>query len=233
MEHLFDIAPELPAGCWLLRQFLTDHDQTACVRFSRDLLTSHPLMQPKTLKGFDLALKVTSWGKVGWFGDNGRYRYLDRHENGKPWPEIPLLFKSIIARALLTSLAPDIPIKNELNPLALLQMNPLPEFRLDTVLLNYYPAKTGKLGRHQDVTEEDKESPIVTISIGDSCIFNIGNTNYDDKGIDVQIDSGDVFVMACESRLAYHGVKKILPGTSDLLKNGGRISLTGRKVFIP
>lgn len=220
-DKLFDTDPELPGGCWLLRKFLNEHEQMACVRFSRDLLATHPLMQPKTLKGYDLALKVSSWGEVGWFGENGRYRYLDKHANGQPWPGIPLLYGSLIRGAI------DVTVNEHLAN----KVHPYGEFRLDTVLLNYYPALTGKLGRHQDKTEQDLESPIVTISLGDSCIFNIGTEDFDNPGIDVQLDSGDVFVMALGSRLAYHGVKKILPGTSTLLKNGGRISLTGRKVF--
>lgn len=222
MSNLFDTTPELPSGCWLLKEFCDKSQQYALVEFGRQLLATHPLATPKTAKGFDLSLKVSSWGKVGWFGSGGNYHYIPVHPvNRRPWPEIPILLHNIIGHAL------SLTVDEELDG----KVHPFPEFELDTVLLNYYKPATGKLGRHQDVTEDDKESPIVTISLGDSCIFNIGTDDYADKGIDIQLDSGDVFVMGLESRLAYHGVKKILPGTSTMLKQGGRISLTGRKVF--
>ena len=45
--------------------------------------------------------------------------------------------------------------------------------------------------------------------------------------------SGDVLVMAGASRLAFHGVDRIMPGTSTLLPEGGRINLTLRRVSRP
>jgi DNA oxidative demethylase len=221
MSELFDMTPDLPDGCWILREFCDKMQQMALVEFSRQLLTTHPLATPKTLRGHDLSLKVSSWGKVGWFGHNGQYKYISEHPVTKqPWPGIPILIHQVIDDALES-------VIKDLNA----TLYSFTDFRLDTVLLNYYPAPGGRLGRHQDVTEEDRESPIVTISLGDSAIFNIGSTSYEDKGVDIQVNSGDVIVMGLQSRMAYHGIKKILPGTSDLLKQGGRISLTGRKVF--
>ena len=37
-------------------------------------------------------------------------------------------------------------------------------------------------------------------------------------------------VLAGENRLAFHGVDRIIPGTSTLLVEGGRINLTLRRV---
>lgn len=199
------------------------------MRFSRDLLTSHPLMQPRTAKGQPLSLKVTSWGEVGWFGDGSRYYYTHEHQNGHKYPPIPLLVKRIVSEAVEQTWHSDpngdgYVDKNCDDGITFGDI-------IHTCLLNYYPAATGKLGRHQDVTEQDRVSPIVTISLGDSAIFNIGSEDYNDKGRDIQVDSGDVIVMCGPSRLAYHSIKQILGGTSDLLKNGGRISLTARKVY--
>lgn len=209
---LFDI---LPKGSFHLTDFITPSDQLNLVNLCRDLTKEFPLMQPKTRMGWDLALQVTSWGKAGWFGEFGKYSYLEKHKNGKPFPEIPRFIEQIMMNAALKCFGYD----------------ELFKFQIETVLMNWYPPKTGKLGKHQDVTEDDRKYPIVTISLGDSCIFNIGSTDYEDPGIDIELKSGDVFVMGGESRLAYHEVKKVLPGTSSLFKNGGRISLTGRKVF--
>jgi alkylated DNA repair protein (DNA oxidative demethylase) len=168
-------------------------------------------MQPLTKSGYPLSLQVTSWGKCGWFGSEGRYEYITRHANGLPFPEIPDTVKELMMLAAVDA--------------------GFEPFDLETVLLNYYPKGKGKLGRHQDVTEEDRVSPIVTLSLGDACVFNVGSDDYSDKGVDVELRSGDAVVMGGPSRLAYHAVVKVLPDTSDLLARGGRISLTGRKVF--
>ena len=44
--------------------------------------------------------------------------------------------------------------------------------------------------------------------------------------------SGDIVILGGEGRLVFHGVDRIYPGTSTLLKNGGRINLTLRRVNI-
>lgn len=201
----------LPEGCFHLQDFLDKQTQILFVELCRELCVTHPLMTPHTKSGYPLALQITSFGDVGWMGDYGKYLYLEKHHNGKPFPPIPQSIGAKIELALVKCGFSTMP--------------------LDTVLMNYYPPVTGKLGRHQDVTETDRVSPIVTFSLGDSCIFNIGSEDYDDKGVDIELKSGDAFVMGGASRLAYHGVKKLIPGTSDLLDKGGRISLTGRKVF--
>jgi alkylated DNA repair protein (DNA oxidative demethylase) len=45
--------------------------------------------------------------------------------------------------------------------------------------------------------------------------------------------SGDVVILGGDDRLAYHGIDRILPGTSDLLFEGGRFNLTLRRVTKP
>lgn len=203
----------LPDGAFHLQNFISEAGQVELVRLCRELCVTHPLVTPTTKKGYPLALKVTSFGKCGWSGNGGEYKYLPRHQNGNPFPTIPSSISQTINRALIQCCFP------------------ADNFELDTVLMNWYPPNTGKLGKHQDVTEEDKTSPIVTISLGDTCIFSAGSEDYADKGFDIELKSGDVFVMGGESRLAYHEVKALIPGSSKLFDKGGRISLTGRKVF--
>lgn len=212
---LFDFLPE---GCRYLKDFLSEDEQRTMLDHCRSLLATHPLCQPTTKKGYPLSLKVSSWGKVGWFGGNGEYSYIKTHpRNGKPWPPIPLFIDNLIEKALATCGFDSLMV-------------------IDTVLLNWYPAGKGKLGRHQDVTEEDLVSPIVTFSLGDTGIFNIGSMEYDDPGQDLGVHSGDCIVMGGPSRLAYHGIKSLnikpVRMPDDLLPDGGRISLTARKVFV-
>jgi alkylated DNA repair protein (DNA oxidative demethylase) len=45
--------------------------------------------------------------------------------------------------------------------------------------------------------------------------------------------SGDAVVLGGGARLAFHGVDRIIPGTSTLLSGGGRINLTMRRVTRP
>jgi alkylated DNA repair protein (DNA oxidative demethylase) len=54
-----------------------------------------------------------------------------------------------------------------------------------------------------------------------------------EDGRKFELQSGDVVVLDGEDRLAYHGIDRILPGTSDLLPEGGRFNLTLRRVTKP
>jgi alkylated DNA repair protein (DNA oxidative demethylase) len=47
------------------------------------------------------------------------------------------------------------------------------------------------------------------------------------------LESGDALVLGGEARLAFHGVDRVLAGTSTLLPQRGRINLTMRRVTLP
>ncbi|WIX81599.1 alpha-ketoglutarate-dependent dioxygenase AlkB [Amycolatopsis carbonis] len=98
----------------------------------------------------------------------------------------------------------------------------------DVALVNYYDA-TAKMGQHQDKDERSLE-PVVSLSLGDTCVFRFGNTeNRNRPYTDLELRSGDLFVFGGPSRLAYHGVPRTLPGTSDpALGLTGRLNLTLR-----
>jgi alkylated DNA repair protein (DNA oxidative demethylase) len=102
-------------------------------------------------------------------------------------------------------------------------------YRPDIALVNYYDA-TARMGLHQD-RDERSPAPVVSLSIGDACVFRFGNTeNRGRPWRDVELCSGDLFVFGGPSRLAYHGVPKTLPGTGDP-KTGltdGRLNITLR-----
>lgn len=98
----------------------------------------------------------------------------------------------------------------------------------DAALINFYDS-AAKMGMHQD-KEEKSLAPVVSLSIGDSCLFRFGNTqNRNRPWTDVRLESGDLFVFGGESRMAYHGVMKTYPGTADPgLGLNGRLNLTLR-----
>ena len=86
------------------------------------------------------------------------------------------------------------------------------------------------MGLHQDRDEQNFSAPVVSISLGDSCLFRFGGVQRSDKTQSIRLKSGDVIVLGDEGRLAFHGVDRIYPGTSTLLKTTGRINLTLRRV---
>jgi alkylated DNA repair protein (DNA oxidative demethylase) len=49
----------------------------------------------------------------------------------------------------------------------------------------------------------------------------------------LRLSSGAIVILGGEGRLAFHGVDRIYPQTSTLLKKGGRINLTLRRVTLP
>ncbi|WP_030824371.1 alpha-ketoglutarate-dependent dioxygenase AlkB family protein [Streptomyces hygroscopicus] len=99
----------------------------------------------------------------------------------------------------------------------------------DTALINFYDAQA-KLGMHQD-KDERSSAPVVSLTIGDSCVFRFGNTETRTRPYtDLELASGDLFVFGGPSRYAYHAVPRILPGTGDPATGlrSGRLNITMR-----
>lgn len=103
------------------------------------------------------------------------------------------------------------------------------DYSPDTALVNYYD-DAARMGMHQD-KDERSLAPVVSLSIGDSCRFRFGNTETRTKPYqDIDLASGDLFVFGGPSRLAYHAVPKIYPGTAPAGcgLDTGRINITMR-----
>jgi alkylated DNA repair protein (DNA oxidative demethylase) len=184
--------------------------QKALLSELRAIVAEAPLFIPTMPRtGNPMSVRMTNCGPLGWVTDKERgYRYQPTHpETGRPWPAIP---------AMLLALWEDI------------AGYPRPP---EACLVNYY-AGPAKMGLHQDKDEEDFTAPVLSVSLGDTAVFRVGKTRKDATER-YELRSGDVFLLAGEDRLAYHGVDRILPGTSDLLPEGGRINLTLRRVTRP
>jgi alkylated DNA repair protein (DNA oxidative demethylase) len=100
----------------------------------------------------------------------------------------------------------------------------------DIAMVNYYD-EAARLGMHQD-RDERSPAPVVSLSLGDSCVFRFGNTdNRGQPWRDVILESGDAFVFGGPSRFAFHGVPKTLPSTgySNLGLHSGRLNITLRE----
>jgi DNA oxidative demethylase len=99
----------------------------------------------------------------------------------------------------------------------------------DTALINFYE-DTAKMGMHQD-KDERACFPVISLSVGDDCLFRFGNTETRTKPYtDIRLRSGDLFVFGGPARFAYHGVPRIYAGTADpeCGLTGGRLNLTMR-----
>ncbi|MFF0200325.1 alpha-ketoglutarate-dependent dioxygenase AlkB family protein [Streptomyces sp. NPDC005017] len=103
----------------------------------------------------------------------------------------------------------------------------------DIALVNFYDGDA-RMGMHRDADEKSDE-PVVSLSLGDSCVFRFGNTGSRSRPwTDVELRSGDLFVFGGQSRLAYHGVPRVLPGTAPAgLGLTGRLNLTLRVSGFP
>ncbi|MFI9601379.1 alpha-ketoglutarate-dependent dioxygenase AlkB family protein [Streptomyces sp. NPDC004069] len=94
--------------------------------------------------------------------------------------------------------------------------------RYDIALINFYDAEA-HMGLHRD-SDEKSGAPVVSLSLGDRCVFRFGNTETRTRPwTDVELRSGDLFVFGGPSRLAYHGVPRVQPGTAP-----AELGLTGR-----
>ncbi|MEM9631188.1 MAG: alpha-ketoglutarate-dependent dioxygenase AlkB [Pseudomonadota bacterium] len=176
----------------------------------RQIVAIAPLFQPVMPKtGKPFSVRMSNCGQLGWVSDINGYRYQPVHPaTRRPWPEIP---------GVLTALWKD------LAPAA-----PEPE----ACLINFYEP-TAKMGLHQDRDEQTLDAPVISVSLGDTATFRVGGLNRKDPTRSFRLQSGDVVVLGGEARLAFHGVDRILKSSSTLLKNGGRINLTLRRVTEP
>jgi DNA oxidative demethylase len=71
---------------------------------------------------------------------------------------------------------------------------------------------------------------VVSLSLGQTCLFRVGGAARRDPTRSFRLASGDAVVLAGAARLAFHGVDRIIRDTSTLLPDGSRINLTLRRV---
>lgn len=188
--------------------YLSRPRQEALVGIIREIIAQAPLYTPVMPgTGKPMSVRMTNCGALGWVTDKERgYRYQPTHPaTGKTWPEIPSELLDIW------------------NDVSGYDKPP------EACLVNFY-ADDARMGLHQDKDEQDLSAPVVSISLGNTCLFRVGGLERADKTMSFKLQSGDVVVLGGEGRLCFHGVDRIYPSTSTLLKNGGRINLTLRRV---
>lgn len=195
-----------PGALWY-REALDRPAQLALLADIRAVLARAPLFQPvmpRTGKAF--SVRMSNCGPLGWVSDVAGYRYQPFHpDTRQPWPPMPAALGALWDTYAGTKVPPE------------------------ACLINYYAADAG-MSLHQDRDEADLTAPVLSVSLGDTALFRIGGEERRGPTRSIRLASGDVFVLSGPSRLAFHGVDRILPGTSTLLAEGGRFNLTLRRV---
>lgn len=201
---------EIGSGLLLAEGYLDPQQQQAVLKDVRETVSLAPLYTPVMPRsGRPFSVRMSNCGPLGWVSDKAGYRYQPTHPiTGKPWPKIP---------------PPILQIWKDLSG---------HDQPAECCLINFY-APSAKMGLHRDDNEEDYSAPVVSVSLGDTSLFRFGGPERKGPTKSVKLNSGDVIVMGGASRLNHHGVDRIYPGTSPLLKEGGRLNLTLRRVTKP
>lgn len=191
---------------------LTITEQVNLLSNCRQVIELAPLFTKTMPTGAAFRYRCTSAGDYGWISDRQGYRYVQQHPHThRAFPAMPDRIRQL---AIEAAAACGLTIRPE------------------SALINWYDID-GQLGLHQDKTEISR-APVISISIGDDCVFIAGGTQRSDPKREFILHSGDVLVMGEAHRLAFHGVKKILGGTAPAelgLKQAGRLNITVRQVY--
>jgi alkylated DNA repair protein (DNA oxidative demethylase) len=197
---------EAAPDAWLYPGLLEPERQKIVLAALREVIAQAPLFVPVMPRtGAPFSVRMTNCGPLGWVSDAKGYRYQPTHPDGRRWPAIP----EAIA-AIWTQLLPEAPPP-------------------EACLVNYY-AGPAKMGLHQDRDERALDVPVLSISLGDEARFRIGGVTRKAPTRAFPLRSGDALTFGGASRLAFHGIDRILPGASALLAEGGRFNLTLRRV---
>ena len=211
MESLFDRArAEIAPGAVHVPGWLSPAQQrelvSACGEWARG---PAPMRHTKLPNGGVMSVQTVC---LGWHWLPYRYSRTADDVDGAPVAPFPDWLGGLGRRALADAYA-----------------DPAVAFHPDAALINFYD-DGARMGMHRD-SDERSDAPVVSLSIGDSCLFRFGNVETRGRPYtDLELRSGDLFVFGGPSRFAYHGVPKTYPGTADPAcgLESGRLNLTLR-----
>ena len=198
------------------RGFLTPDEQQRVV--AAVLGATPGFYVPRTRWGKAMHLRMNCLGRH-WSARSYKYHPTRVDVDGLPCAPIPGELQGLARRAL-----------TETGYLCPAEVKPF-----DTCIANLYAEDGGKLGDHVDNSEGVDALaagyPVVSLSVGASCVFRIGGLKRTDAYEQLTLESGDLVIFGRSKRLAYHGIKKLLPGTTPAglgLAPGERLNLTFR-----
>lgn len=197
----------LADGVSLWREALSRTEQAALIDEVFDLASSAPFYRPTMPRSErPFSVEETNFGSLGWYSDKNGYCYRTTHPHTEQkWPAIPASVSRLWQRFANYPVAPE------------------------CCLINLY-RQDARMGLHQDRDETALDAPVLSVSLGDSALFRFGGTQRRDSTQSVKLTSGDVVVFGGPARLMFHGIDRVLSGTSRLIPGGGRLNLTLRRV---
>jgi alkylated DNA repair protein (DNA oxidative demethylase) len=197
----------LALGVALWREYYDRSKQEELFETVMCLVQEAPFYRPAMPRsGNPFSVEETNFGPLGWTSDVSGYRYARQHPViGTPWPDIPDMLLQLW-RAVADHAAPP-----------------------ECCLVNLYRAGA-KMGAHQDRDEAAIDAPVVSVSLGDEALFRFGGTTRKGPTQSVKLVSGDVLTFGGPARRMFHGIDRVIAGSSSLVPNGGRLNLTLRRV---
>jgi DNA oxidative demethylase len=195
---------EIFPGAVLMRGLALEQDREFFAAV-QSILEAAPLHHATTPSGLPMQVMVTDCGDLSAFSN--RWKQVNPGHS-RMWPPMPRILREFAIRCAVRS--------------------GFPHFRPDSCHINRYQAGT-KLGLHQDRHECDWTQPIVSVSFGLECIFLLGGLLRTDKPKRILLEHGDVIVWGGPSRMRFHGVQPLKPG-SHPLTGPYRYNLTFRKI---
>ena len=202
---------QLDSGLHLLQNYLNADEQRRVWTMCRALADGGvPMYTPTVRGGKKMSVGMLCLGRH-WNAMTYRYEKTRTDFDGLEAPPIPAELDAIATSAAAG---------------AGFTMRP------DICIMNFYDHDS-RMGVHQD-KDESRESleagvPIVSVSIGDTARFVVGGVSRKEPMRPLMLHSGDVIVMGGPSRLRFHGVTRILPGTAPEGTGPGRFNLTFRQ----
>ena len=229
-DEAFDRHPRIvaPGAVWL-PGFLSDRAQSwilaRCAEWQSGPVPPHAT----TIAGHPMSVRTIG---LGWHWRPGRYDRRAVDVNGAEVVAFPE-WMTRLGRQVLQSATEVVDGADDLPPGTAASWGFDPTgYHPDVALVNHYDEQS-KMGMHQDKDEFDP-APVVSLSLGDTCLFRFGNTEHRNRPYeDLRLASGDAFVFGGPARFAFHGVRSIQSGTapdSGRLSHlgGGRINITMR-----
>ena len=165
---------------------------------------------------------------LGWHWYPYRYSRTVDDGDGRKVTEFPPWLADLSRRAVADAVAADASLAGRSGSGA--HAGGEVDYRPDVALVNWY-GPGARMGMHAD-KDERSAAPVVSMSVGDSCVFRFGSVATRNRPwTDVVLESGDLFVFGGPSRLAYHGVPKVMAATGppDLGLRQGRFNVTLRE----
>ena len=211
-------------GAVHLPAWLDPDGERALADSCRHWATSGGLRAPRLPTGGVMSVKITC---LGWHWYPYRYSRTVDDGDGRKVAEFPPWLADLSRRAVADAVAVDASVAGGSGG------GPGPgelDYRPDVALVNWY-GPGARMGMHAD-KDERSPAPVVSVSVGDSCVFRFGSVAGRGRPwTDVVLESGDLFVFGGPSRLAYHGVPKVMAATGplDVGLEQGRFNVTVRE----